>query len=338
MDKIENPVKQSPIICYLHHAYALAIIMNYPQFLPWFYSHYIQLFCYINSKIFFNFYTPYDIFHSAPCLDNKYFHKKDVVLMNVDAKQFINDYIKEGYYVCTYLNEFYMPGKSTYKVSDFEHECLIYGYDNVNRRYSILGFNSRANYVSDYLNYEVFDAAYMHAFKDDILVLSRVKPEYEPGFDVGLVKLFLRDYIYSGNTSRLYDERNDFVWGIKVFECLKPYLDRVVAEGSFPDFRFFHVFWEHKKCLLDRINYMLQNGYIQSPSHYASYLDIEKKFLILRNTVYKFNLICARNNTPCDRNMAEKILILADKAVENEVNILENLLSELEHLNKDGLL
>lgn len=328
MDKIEHPIKQPPIISYLHHAYALAIIMNYPQFSPWFYSNYIQLYYCENSMIKFNFYSPFDIFWNTPCLIKEVMSKKIAMGTGVDIKQLINTYIKEGFYVCTFLDEFYVPDKAAYKVYHFIHECLIYGYDNVNRRYNILGFDRKMTFRGSYLTYEDFDTAFTGTPEDKPLIFTRADLQHNPGFDVGLVKSLLQDYRTSANTSRslkiIGRERKNFVWGIQVFECAKAYLEQVLNEGLAPDYRYFCIFQEHKKCMLERIGYMLKHGYIQNSSHYELYQDINIKFLILRNMLLKYTLTGKKN-------IIVRMLDSIDKTVSLEKEILENLIQELEH-------
>ena len=132
MARIKHCVAKSPpIMGYLHHAYLLSIAMNYPDLIPWYYSNYIQLYYFATSTNKIDFYVNFSIFEKCPFLTYEYIDKETVI--NNDYISIINSYLSNGYYLCTHLDEFYIPGKGSYKKSTFNHECLIYGCDDENK-------------------------------------------------------------------------------------------------------------------------------------------------------------------------------------------------------------
>ncbi len=330
MDKIELPVTQPPIICYLHHAYALAIILCHPQFEPWFFSNYIQLLYDGNDNNKFNIYSPSDIFMGTPLFKTQNSNKFILSALDIDYKTYINKFISEGYYFCTFVEEYLVPGKAAYKSYSLKHECLFYGYDNIERRYNIMGFDKRRIFQGSYLSYEDFDIAFNSITDSELMLFIQVNSNKKPVFDVELVKMQLKDYIESENTShclRIIDrEFGNNTWGLKVFERLKEYFKSVMDGDVQLETRYLQILWEHKKCMLNRLKYMYENGYVKNSMHYDSYRTVERNFQIIRNLSLKFIM-------DKDRNIFIKIFPLIDKIVQDECDILKNVLLDLNSSN-----
>ena len=81
-------------------------------------------------------------------------------------------------------------------------------------------------------------------------------------FDLNLVLEQIRDYIESNNTSekfRMLDAPEDGIYGIETYCYL---IHCLLEQRNNFDLRLLHILWEHKKCMLNRLIYMENKGYL----------------------------------------------------------------------------
>ena len=298
--------------------FSLSILATNKVYLPWFYSQHIQLYFtnkWIQEEIpKIDFYRPpNNRLLPAPLLETRWLDRDLISIVNEDIVQFVIKCIDRDYYIQLYLNEFYMPDRSSYKSTKTIHEAMIYGYDLGDETFDIVGYNKMGQYSSSKLKFSDFRKAYMEIDCSDFRK-AYMKTKYSPNhmakigllkyennrhykFDINLVSEQLRDYIESSNTSerfRMLDMPEDDIYGMKIYRCLIHYL---LEKKDKYDIRLLHILWEHKKCMLNRLIYMENEGYLDPREKLSTtYTKIEKEIGNLRLVMLRIKLGYKKEN------------------------------------------
>ena len=341
------PIGAPPIIGYLHHAYPLSILSQNNSFLPWFFSHYIQLFCPLDisdgpdpaRKRKFNFYRPPNCDYTcSPRLEMTYISRRIIDKNNLIA--FIRDTIEQNEYVQICIDEYYIPEKSVYRKRHLIHEILICGYDDISSQTTTLGFNRQGDFAPSKVSYENLIRAYSdlnltNHYDQAGICAFRYNSQPNCDFDKNLLTESLADYLLSSNTSerfRMLAPPIDGVFGLNVYPCLINQCKALLSHPEWFDIRPLHILWEHKKCMLNRLQFMETSYYLNATASFSlSYRDIEKQAQILRMMMLKLRTT---------KNSAILIRIIdgLEKMACNEKNLLSSVLNMLDpsYLNQSN--
>ena len=96
-----------------------------------------------------------------------------------------------------------------------------------------------------------------------------LREPFQYRFDADLVRDFMWDYVNEKDSSSRFRIIKDYgsIWGIGVYKWLSMKvsdLSEQNAAGLTDHLRnSFRILWEHKKCILTRIQYMREHGYLQ---------------------------------------------------------------------------
>ena len=331
MAKKTLPVAHPPIVCFLHHAYPLSIIFTHKETLPWFYSNYIQLFYYIEDDYFhLNFFTPHIYPHlKLYILDIDLFSnviKRDII-------QFLIDCISNDIYIYTFLDDYYVPGRKAYKKYHNKHDNFIFGYNLEEQYFDIAGFVD-FNYSTSTIGFDELKMAFLSPSQPDAINLYKYKDKnsiYE--FDKGLVADYIYDYLFANDTSRRLKIINNpldykhLVWGVRIYEGMSQYIDMLLQKKVEMNIVPFHILYEHKKCMRMRIEYMIENEYLDEIDEIRDfYLSFEEDTLSLRNLVLK--AILGDTETAYKR-IKERFHLVLKEMVPKEEAVLKLLLQRL---------
>ena len=299
---MELELQQPPINCYLHHAYPLTVAMSHKDFNAWFLSNYIQLEYYSNINILnFLIYPISGFCNLCPLLDYVGLDLEFIYKANIDIIDLIKKSINLGYYVMTYTDEFYIPERISYERKiHFKHEILIYGYDSDKSMLNVIGYNQNLKYTPTCVSFSQFETSFLHSIdKTHSFILFKIKdsksygPSYE--FDVENVKNLLSDYLFSKNTSANYrslGKPNDCVSGISVYgELMKHYESILQNDNNVTcDIKHFHLLYEHKKVMVSRLEYLMENKYIDTRNDLITvFRNLQNESLNKRNVIMKYN-------------------------------------------------
>jgi hypothetical protein len=100
------------------------------------------------------------------------------------------------------------------------------------------------------------------------------------------------------------------------------------------DYRSLHVLWEHKNCMLSRIVYLNEKGYLDEESYiylHKSYSEMIKTCLIMRSTQIRY---AASRDRVKDGHLLEKILNELDNIALFEKEVMEYMLNALTPTNE----
>ncbi|GMQ61640.1 hypothetical protein [Vallitalea maricola] len=345
MNSKKLPISSTPIIGYVVHAFPLSIIFNYDKCMPWFSCNYIQLICRTTLKNnFFDFFTlctateiPWigSIYPGIPWLNTHSIDNYTLIDCNINInRSIINSLMRDNYIVC-HLDEYYVPNRPTYQKEHFFHENMIYGFDNDKKEYNILGFDSKGIFNSTKISYDEFEQASsdLASHNHDIKLLH-IKDDFTYDLDLNCIRNSLLDYLNGENSSSKYtilrNPTTDFAYGIDIYEQLIKYLKLLHNNVGVNDIRPFHLLWEHKKCMVIRIEYLM-NKYTSTVCDLEAikdeYITIQQICFSIRNLFLKYNMTKRVE-------IIEKIIPLLEDVCDREQSIIPRFITEIERLEK----
>jgi len=328
---------QKEINCYLSNAYFLCIILAYENMLPWFFENYTQLyFCPEKSmrnsndlEIFLDFYggwtEPRKILQ-CDCINRN-------VLEDTDILEYIESSIREGFYLYTYIDEFYTINRQELHNS---HDIFVYGFDKSKSEIMVIGFDNKYNFTDYCISYSTFRKAFVSGIQIARKTDKRNGEDYcrliRPSFKENEKYLFnkdnflslLNDYLHSINTANkiitedpnyaLYKSHKN-IFGISVYEKIIQYLSSVINLQINIDYRPLHTLYEHKSIMYKRLQFIFsQYNIIDRNNYIKQCMDLEIECNTLRLLCIKYNI----NKKPKIINtMIEKLV--KQKEIENNL-------------------
>lgn len=229
----------------------------------WLYSNYIQL----RGSLLFG--TPLD-YSTIPMRDANYytvnpcvvFQKVNYYLLleNIDSFwSFIKDSINNNRYIEVILEEKYLPGYwANGNQESRYHQNLIYGYDDENEKVMLLGVDTNGypiNNVAEKENF--FKALEAYPFQTAIYTLEYMPDEAKYPLDVKQIVKGLDDFLTGRNNS------DDCGNTLKPIECAygvdiyDEFIKKDDCERFTGDFRIAFTLREHKKIMIDRVQFLI---------------------------------------------------------------------------------
>lgn len=326
MSRIQLPIGKSPVEGLQYLAYALNILLYYEECLPWFYSNYIQL-VWNNDFTFSLTFFP-NWFSTNPWLDVQVLKKDTIKANNINIHDLIMNCINSKMYFYASFDEFYVPHKHCYGKRHFQHDFMIYGYDSVQKEYLLLGYTDKQIFETTPISFaQLEEAFFLNAVGTENVHLISKKENFKYDFDLRLVYEMLGDYLNGRNSSercRMYgDTLENRVFGLDIYKYLRQYFKLLVRANIYCDIRPLHILYEHKKCMVLRLEYMYNNNYIDDDSHlYDDCKCIENETLAMRDLQLKYTIT---NDKSCLNKIVNKLFEIEQK----EKKLLENLLDKI---------
>mgnify|MGYP001348798290 CR=1 FL=1 len=320
-----------------HHAYTLAIAGEHPDFDNWFFSNYIQLECHDNMTLFpLNFYRFKNSIVSNPLLKENYIERK-YLYEGIDYIDFFCNILKQGAYIMTFVNEYYLTPMKAYKKYHFAHDILLYGYDQQSRYFYASGYTKVGKYENFKIGFDEFSLAFERVYENEkklnsivpwlegIHILTLNKGETYT-LELDTIINSLKDYVFSINSSKKYSESSSILsknsFGLEVYDNLITFVKN--QKNKIIDIRSFHILYEHKQCMVKRIEFLERREFISQSSYLKNgFQKIEEKALIIRNLVVKYNFT---NDNRC----IESIINNVKELKKEEENLMKQFIYELE--------
>lgn len=332
---MELELLEPPITCYLHHSYPLTVAMFHKDFDSWFFSNYIQLEYKVENDTL-NFFT-YPLCGSTvfcPLIDYRILDLEFIFKANMNVIDFIKNSINQGYYVITYVDEFFIPERIVYlEKMHLRHEIMIYGFDINKSIFNVIGYTDKGAYAPSCVSFSEFKNSFLSSINkaNDIMLLkakdkTSFNPSYE--FDIESVKNLLSEYLLSKNSSanlRPFGNPYDYVYGISVYKQLIMYYQNVLQSKNEEncDIRHFHLLYEHKKTMVSRLEYLTEKKYINTKNDFISiFMNFKKDALKLRNSLIKYNI-------SKDKMLLNTVIDTLQKMYKGEKETIEELLNHL---------
>lgn len=315
MSKKVLPISYPMITSWQWHATLFSIIGDDEKAKNWIFSNYIQLRCYNIEEIFTgdemllaDMMPGSSSLKECPYLLFSLMTKEQVESYCGDILTFIKKTINLGGYVYGVFDEakILCDSGADYK---FPHELFIYGYDDEKQEFNVGDFTFGEHYsysavsYSDVRNgYNTITAAEDHIFKDDykgrrgIYVIQKNLAETYYELDTKYIKDTLIEYLESKDSKnhfRMMRNRfNDTVFGVNVYDAvLKQIGKQLSAEDPDFDIRALHILYDHKVLMMERLKYMMDNGYLEFNGDILNdYMEVENLMLTARNLLIKTSI------------------------------------------------
>ncbi len=173
-----------------------------------------------------------------------------------------------GEYVLARLNEGRLSAVNQGRTYDFDHECLIYGFDDEAKQYRTAGYIKRSGRGKQYVPYSITYEEYADALYNveccvvELLFYKVNTDIVLPDADTAHVRLLLKQYVESDNPE--YTNREDLrdliaagelKFGISAWDELATYIKSTESDSNI-DMRYIRQYYEHKLLMKKRMQYL----------------------------------------------------------------------------------
>lgn len=316
---------ETPKLCTYHFEATACIVGSYnPTFINWIHNQSINISC--GTLFLSGFGSPKLIIDSTDYCKIPHFEKNRISAETCrpNFKNFIEESINNGYYVAfENVDDYYIENKTWYGRRHFFHDGLIVGYDNIESKYYIAAYDSRWVYRVFETSQEAFFKGVDVAPKSNRysrLTSLKIKDDNILLKETQILK-GLKKYINSEKTESSINNIN----GLETFKYIDKYLqylyeDRIPFEKT--DYRIMRVVWEHKKCMLERIQ-VLEKEFMLSSEISLDYANLVKRSDDIR-MIYSNYCITGR------KNLLETIRRELSKITQEERKLIIKLINEIE--------
>jgi hypothetical protein len=306
MSEVLLPIAPTPVTSFQYIAYSLTVLLNYPECLPWFYTNFIQLEYFKDKKgEALSFVGGW--FTDIPWIQFEYMKKEEFVRRIGDLHLTLRDYLKNGWYFYSLVDEFYLPKRVKYNKVHSSQDFLLFGYHEETQEYSILGYSDRGIFEITRVGYEDLSKAFESTFElthyyQPCVILLKKRADLIFDFNLKYIYDMLSDYVNCRNTAaRLGVTQRatleNRIFGVNCYDGLINYFQMMQErpinhhKDLYRSARSMHVLWDHKKLMRLRLEYLFQQGWIEKFDYFRDFFyKLENQVLILRNTQVKYSI------------------------------------------------
>lgn len=327
-----------PITLHSNFSMPLSIILSRKQFYYWYLERFVQITSNINKdgNVSHLMYHDRGPVHDE-VLEKINFDLQEFIQIN-NVKEYIISKVNSGIYVKLKLDNYYLSFMERYLTTHYMPSYLVYGYDEKN--IFVIGFDQNRNFDKLRISFEELFDSYVSIVPDcDITLYKLLDFEYE--FDIQIFKNNLKDYVYSQNSiDNIYLKSTKIKsYGIDAYKDYLVTLDLFMEDKAKIQYHDFHFFWEHKKLLYERIDYIsrLVSGINEIEQIQREYEKLVKSSNSIR-LKYMKSVLLDPNNTLyspiLDKDLVKNIRREMQKIIFQEELLLKRLLDLLEYVSK----
>lgn len=252
--------------------------------------------------------------------------KKIYSNLNIDIIDCLTKMISQGCYVTSYYNERYIPGTSSYQKRDFDHDCILYGFNMDKKIFYSAGYLADGKYRLFEISFDDFLKAIFNTESDRIAFsYFMYNNEVDYQLDVNRIKEELGDYL---NSTTSHGFRADVFYGIAANEKLKEYILNSVKTYEIPhvDLRFSEAFAKHKYYIYLCIKYLSDNQIISEVEEDLSSIEATYKNAALIHLLgLKLNMTHELSILDRIERLFTDIQVRETRAIDNVVNVLRTM-------------
>lgn len=318
--RIKLPMDLNPQMKTYHiMAHPLGIIggcePNKERWIPWLYNKYIN--CYYTETPVVKF----DV-HEADKLffEDNVFEFLDFAvyvsawndMLGVNKSNFlewIKGFLKKGYYVWGTYNERYIKSKHSYQLNDFQHDYLIYGYDNEKEIFYSAGYTVRNIYEEFEISFEEYYASIFQTHYNKLL-LRVLKFNPEANFKMNICGIIRDMEFYLESKVHKPSAPINSTYGIDATYKVIQYLETL----TWLDIRFVRVLLEQKTLMLERLNYFNRFGIMSN--------QIYQDYKVVQSDMKKAYLLCLKYNIVKQDAIKDRCINYIKSAIEYEKMLL----------------
>ena len=346
------PITYPSITSYPGRANVYAISENNSSIRPWLMENYIQTeSLYMKERMECDidfFIKPTIMYRVNTAVESQYIFNPYLKVMTIDTEEigtkdiifYLEEHLEKGFYISVAINTGYIKAYSHRTL----HAVFIYGYDMEKEEFLIADFFKNGKYSFEKCSFlemkeaiEHYDPGMMtwggHPYKKSNITLIKIDETFTYDFRLNnFVELLLEYLGVHNNLERLFRLTNCLCeetafrkFGITHYDNMIEYMNQLIDNQQVVEnIRLFHVFYDHKVALRQRIQYLIENKFC-AERYLDLFYDIERKALILRNLVIKEAI------TGKDRNMRKivnELKVLKEKEYQAIDRIVEMIHSQ----------
>lgn len=317
------PMKTDPVVrCYHNLAFPLCFIQGNAEMIgkditPWLIGKYLN--CVFDEKAYDN---RYEI-----CMHDWWGHEEHVIYhqhismfkhiyinLKIDVLHMVKKIIDQECYISGYYNEKYIPGKEAFGVEDYDHDYIVYGYNDEKQVLYSVGYLANRKFVPFEIPYKNFiDGLLCTSSKKLEFNIWNFNSEFQFKADYQKIKCGFNDYITSSNSYGMQDGKS---YGI---DANKKFVEFIYARASLPgkkfiDDRYTRAFFEQKKIQYMCAKYLYHEKVISISNED---LDLMHDVYLKANSIY---LLTIKFNMTHDKSLLKNIV-----AISEEINDIERI-------------
>lgn len=314
--------------------------LNNNTYFDWLFSNYIQLSCDIDDadcklKYYYGLYKDYRYYMDNYFLNYNKVNVREYKCLGISIFDFVKGCLSNRKYVEAFFDQYYIKGQAEYGKQHCYHQFMIYGFDDLEEKFEILGYNFNGILEKEFISYEDFNKCLEEDFQENLLVVTEFEPDSRT-FELNVNNLMesIKDYIDGKNTS--VGSSNYFAEETRQFG-MNIYAELMSDKGLWlltRDRRISFLLLEHKKCMADRVRYLAHMGYISSQDKEVlekMAAELIDKAAIIRNYSIKGLVIVMKRK---DKQFLEKIRDLLEELKKSDLAFMNGLLNALASKNK----
>ena len=272
--------------------------------------------------------TMFDIcVHDKCALTDKILIQERIVLLrdfyeklSIDYVELLKEFIFIGCYPYGDYNEEFIPGKIHYGERYFEHDYILYGYDDDREVFLSAGYLKNQKFQKFEISYQnMRDALYSLREDRPCFWFLRYNENAEFVFDIKKVRSGILNYLNCENDA--VGIKYEYV-GMEAIEKLGLYMLDCTENNLMIDHRYTRGMMEHKFFMQMRIKYLLDNDYIDNQNLLVKAQEIYKYSENIHMLGIKYNL---SPKSSIGRGIFDTILIMLEK----EQKYLNDLVKDL---------
>jgi len=340
------PVKFPPITSDPQYADLLAATLPYKGGYEWYISNFIQIY---TDFLFYKQYgkgelrfrehlfilnrpTPSFWYDCIPFVKTKnYIHDVSLFIDVRNITEYFKHIINEGNYIIAYVDRHYANAR--YPLGTL-HSMLIYGYDSYSFKVADFISNSGTYTFSEvsidniHKSFNPGNEYDLPPFIDSankVVYFAMSDAEYK--MDTGLIKRLLEDYYLERNTTDSYEcleetnkHEHNAIWGMGCISYVIDYLSNL--EEKTLDLKALVLLSDHKKAMVERLEYLLSIGQLTDSSAIENYVAIRDKMQSCVGLGVKYLLTN-------EKKFVSQIVHQLQTVYESEKNVLPKILNDI---------
>ena len=282
---------ESKLTTHVYGASITAAISDIDNSIKWVYNNYINIFYRTKTKDYF-----FDFFffeeHSCPFLIFNTVPRTTIQSSYKEVIDFLCKSLDDEHYIGIVLDKYYLSCSPYYLSTHYYHPVFIYGYDSNLLVFYGCDHNRDNKFEHFMLSFDEVEKSYWSLMNPSIyksrvnLFTKLANVEYD--LDLRMIKNAISAFINSEATPKYYTTSGHIFGSNAVLHLA----DSILLADEYIDARPFHLLWDQKKLMKERLEYFEKNKFIDKGKNFSTIYDyFSNEYLKLRNMSLKYNII-----------------------------------------------
>lgn len=301
MEKLLEFNDNPPIKTYNHHAFGTGIITSVKDGINWIYNNYIQI-SYYPEESFTTFDYHMDYIYCQPVFSHEYIGDDVIKSLGINVMDYILEAVMNGKYVIMCVNEYYIPNREAYMSYSYNHNIMLYGYDEKTRMFNTAGYDEEGHF-----SFQQIDKKLIKKAGPNKIILLKLREDYDFTLNPEWIRYQLDAYYGRGKQFPVgCYPKEDKLLGLLAIDRLYEDISDKLETLEQIDVRPLVLLAEHGRIMCDRIEAVKYSGVISDAEEVYWNKESERRELILKRT-YMYNI-------RLDENSANKLKeLMTDK-------------------------